>query len=65
MQVKAVAWRSGSPVAGYGWRVEGARANLLLMHGYGEYATRYVAEYNQLILALNAAGSFKLRCART
>ncbi|RIJ23474.1 lysophospholipase [Henriciella barbarensis] len=56
MVIKAEAWRFGAPVAGYAWRVEEAKANLLLMHGYGEYATRYVAEYNQLIPALNKAG---------
>jgi len=56
MAVNVEAWRFGAPVAGYAWRVEGAKANLLLMHGYGEYATRYVAEYNQLIPALNKAG---------
>ncbi|WP_018148099.1 alpha/beta hydrolase [Henriciella marina] len=56
MAVDAEVWRFGARVAGYAWRVEGARANLLLMHGYGEYATRYVAQYNQLIPALNAAG---------
>lgn len=56
MAVDVEVWRFGAPVAGYAWRVEGAHANLLLMHGYGEYATRYVAQYNQLIPALNAAG---------
>lgn len=56
MAVNVEAWRFGAPVAGYAWRVEEAKANLLLMHGYGEYATRYVAEYNQLIPALNKAG---------
>jgi alpha-beta hydrolase superfamily lysophospholipase len=56
MTREAEGWRFGAPVTGYAWCVKGAKANLLLMHGYGEYARRYAAQYNQLIPALNAAG---------
>ncbi|WP_300396705.1 alpha/beta hydrolase [Henriciella sp.] len=49
-------WISGAPVVAYAWRAERPKANLLLTHGYGEYAERYVTGYHGLIPALNAAG---------
>ncbi|MEQ9315262.1 MAG: alpha/beta hydrolase [Henriciella sp.] len=53
---RASVWKFGAPVAGFQWPVEGAKANVLLQHGYGEYVGRYVRDYHQLIPALNAAG---------
>lgn len=53
---RADVWKFGAPVAGYQWPVDGAKANLLLQHGYGEYVGRYVHHYHALIPALNAAG---------
>lgn len=52
----AEAWRFGAPVAGYAWRAPEPQANLILMHGLGEYAHRYVDQYSALIPSLNAAG---------
>ncbi|WP_084398051.1 alpha/beta hydrolase [Henriciella aquimarina] len=49
-------WDFGQPVAGYAWRVPAPRANLLLHHGYGEYAERFVESYSRLIPTLNAKG---------
>ena len=52
----AEAWRFGAPVAGYPGRAPEPQANLILMHGLGEYAHRYVDQYSALIPSLNAAG---------
>ncbi|MFT3728404.1 MAG: alpha/beta hydrolase [Terricaulis sp.] len=54
--VKSETWDIGRGVAGYAWRTPGARCNLLLAHGFAEYAERYVTHYSQLIPQLNAAG---------
>jgi len=45
-------WEFGRPVAGYRAEVSGARAVVLLVHGYGEHAGRYA----HVIDALGAAG---------
>lgn len=45
-----------SPLRGYAWRAETPRAAVLLTHGMGEYATRYVEHYHQLIPELVRAG---------
>jgi acylglycerol lipase len=45
-------WDIGTGVQGYCWQVAHPKAVLLLQHGYAEYATRYVHEYNRLILHL-------------
>lgn len=50
------AWDIGAGVVGYAWRTPDAGANLLLAHGFAEYAERYLAHYSQLIPRLNAAG---------
>ncbi len=50
------AWDFGRGLSGYAWRAPNARANILLAHGFAEYAERYVAHYHQLIPKLNAAG---------
>ena len=42
-------WDAGTGVAGYVWHAPGPRAVLLLQHGLGEYAHRYVRQYNALI----------------
>lgn len=52
----AESWDFGRGRAGFVWRAEAPKAKLLLQHGYGEYAGRYVDHYNGLIPALNAAG---------
>lgn len=49
-------WDIGRRVRGYVWRTQAARANLLLAHGFAEYAERYVKHYHQLIPHLNALG---------
>ena len=52
----AEAWDFGRGLAGYAWRTPGAHANLLLTHGFAEYAERYVAHYHSLVPKLNALG---------
>jgi len=52
----AESWDIGRGVRGYAWRVPDARANLLLMHGFAEYAERYVNHYSALVPHLNALG---------
>lgn len=47
---------AGVPVKGYVWAAAQPRANVLLTHGYGEYAGRYVERYHALIPTLVAAG---------
>jgi acylglycerol lipase len=49
-------WNTGTGLAGYFWPADNARANLLLQHGLGEYATRYEHMYSQLIPKLNERG---------
>lgn len=50
------AWDFGRGLSGYAWRTPNARANILLAHGFAEYAERYVARYHGLIPKLNALG---------
>ncbi|MEM5518540.1 lysophospholipase [Henriciella sp. AS95] len=54
MSKQAKSWTFGEKVQGYAWEVATPRANLLLQHGYGEYAGRFVTSYNRLIPNLNA-----------
>src|SRR5215217_7122006 len=42
-------WDIGTGVTGYVWHAPHPRAVLLLQHGYGEYARRFVTQYNLLI----------------
>jgi len=42
-------WDIGENVAGYFYKANSPRAQLLLQHGYGEYAERYIEQYSQLI----------------
>lgn len=45
-----------APVRGYVWPAQHPRAAVLLTHGLGEYAGRYVERYHRLIPALVEAG---------
>ncbi|MDP3459205.1 MAG: lysophospholipase [Hyphomonas sp.] len=49
-------WDFGRGRAGYVWRSHSPKAKLLLAHGYGEYAERYVEHYHRLIPHLVALG---------
>ncbi|HEX7318055.1 MAG TPA: alpha/beta fold hydrolase [Pyrinomonadaceae bacterium] len=49
-------WDIGTGVTGYVWHALNPRAVLLLQHGYGEYARRFVTQYNRLIPHLLNAG---------
>jgi acylglycerol lipase len=42
-------WDVGTGVRGYAWEATEPRAVLLLQHGFGEYAQRYVDHYSALI----------------
>jgi len=53
---QAPGWAVDAPVKGYVWPAEQARAAVLLTHGFGEYAGRYVEHYHGLIPALVEAG---------
>lgn len=46
----------GLPLRGYVWQAERPRAAVLLTHGLGEYARRYVERYHRLIPELVGAG---------
>lgn len=51
------AWQvPGAPVQGYVWEAGQPRGAVLLTHGFGEYASRYVTGYSGLIPALTEAG---------
>jgi len=50
------AWDFGRGRAGYVWRSAAPKAKLLLAHGYGEYAERYLEHYHRLIPNLVALG---------
>ncbi|MFN7163232.1 MAG: lysophospholipase [Hyphomonas sp.] len=49
-------WDFGRGRSGYVWRSPAPRAKLLLAHGYGEYAERYLERYHRLIPHLTALG---------
>ncbi len=49
-------WKLPLDRAAYTWQAERPRANLLLQHGYSEYANRFVDKYNQLIPRLLELG---------
>jgi len=50
------AWDLELDVAAFLWRAENPKANILLQHGLGEYTTRYVHQYSELIPKLNELG---------
>jgi acylglycerol lipase len=54
--IRCRAWDIGTGVTGYVWHAPNARAVLLLEHGWGDYAQRYVKQSNQLIPHLLARG---------
>ena len=54
--MRAEPWSFGAPVSGHRWADGTARATVLLAHGFGEYAGRYVNHYHRLIPALAARG---------
>lgn len=47
--IRCQPWDIGTGVTGYVWHSVNPRAVLLLQHGYGEYAQRFVSQYNRLI----------------
>ena len=47
-------WEFGSGLSGYAWRAPNARANVLITHGFAEYAERYFSRYHLLAPKLNA-----------
>jgi alpha-beta hydrolase superfamily lysophospholipase len=49
-------WDTGAGVTGYVWHAPEPRAVLLLQHGFGEYAQRFVGRYSRLIPHLLNAG---------
>jgi acylglycerol lipase len=49
-------WNFGRGLCGYAWPAAEPRANVLLTHGFAEYAERYVEHYYGLIPRLNALG---------
>ncbi|MGA1023892.1 MAG: alpha/beta fold hydrolase, partial [Aquiluna sp.] len=49
-------WDIGAPVAAFTWKSASPRAQLLLMHGLGEYSERYLTYYSELIPKLNQQG---------
>lgn len=55
-QSQAQSWDFGRGLRGYKWPASEARANVLLTHGFAEYAERYVEHYHRLIPRLNALG---------
>lgn len=52
----AAVWDFGEPVVGYRWSPPRPRARVLLQHGYGEHAERFVTRYSRLIPTLVGAG---------
>ena len=55
-ETQAASWDFGRGLSGYVWRASTAKANILLTHGFAEYAERYVAHYSQIVPRLNALG---------
>jgi hypothetical protein len=47
--IRCQPWDIGTGVTGYVWHAPDPRAVLLLQHGLGEYAQRYVTRYDRLI----------------
>ena len=49
-------WNLDLDVAAFCWPAQTPKANILLQHGRGEYTTRYVHQYSELIPKLNELG---------
>jgi alpha-beta hydrolase superfamily lysophospholipase len=47
--VRPELWDVGTGLTGYAWHAPAPRAAVLLQHGYGEHAHRFVHQYNRLI----------------
>lgn len=47
--IRCEPWDTGTGVQGYVWHASEPRAVLLLQHGFGEYAHRYVERYSALV----------------
>lgn len=47
--IRCQPWDIGTGVTGYLWRAPNPRAVLLVEHGWGDYAQRYVKQFSQLI----------------
>ena len=47
--IRCQPWDVATGVTGYAWRAPNARAVLLIEHGWGDYAQRYVKQFSQLI----------------
>jgi acylglycerol lipase len=47
--IRCEPWDIGTGVTGYVWRAPNPRAVLLVQHGWGDYAQRYVRQFSQLI----------------
>lgn len=56
LTIRCQPWDIGRGVAGYVWHAPEPRAVLLLQHGFGEYAQRFVERYSRLIPHLLNAG---------
>jgi alpha-beta hydrolase superfamily lysophospholipase len=56
MKPQQKSWDTGTGLAGHCWEAADPRAVVLLQHGLGEYAERYVSQYGQIIPRLVAAG---------
>lgn len=54
--VKSESWDIGTGVKGYVWHAGNERAILLLQHGWGDYAERFVHQNNQIIPELLKLG---------
>ena len=50
------AWDLDLDIAAFKWPAKSPRANILLQHGLGEYSTRYVHQYSEIIPRLNELG---------
>jgi acylglycerol lipase len=53
---RSVEWSVDASIRGYHWASPEPRARVLLQHGYGEYAERFVTRYDALIPRLMAEG---------
>src|SRR5688572_16489255 len=54
--IRCEPWDIGTGVTGYVWRASNARAVVLIEHGWGDYAQRYVTQSSRLIPHLLGRG---------
>jgi alpha-beta hydrolase superfamily lysophospholipase len=54
--IRCQPWDVGTGVAGYAWHAMSPRAAVVIEHGWGDYAQRYVNQFGQLIPRLLARG---------